>query len=195
MSAPISVDALRERIGRHRYVPITANEADLRAAVLVPFYTIAGRLYVVFTKRTMHMSMQKGHVSFPGGRREPGDKDLAATALRESQEEIGLDPKDVEILGRIDDFSTRDGSIFIAGFVGLIDEKACPYAWCPAEREVAEMLEVPVTHLLDPANVIVEPPRELNGRMWPKETFVFRGHRIFGATARAMRPVLDIAFG
>ena len=195
MTAPISIATLKKRIRQHRYVPIVPNEADIRAAVLVPFYTIGDELYVVFTKRTMHMSMQKGHVSFPGGRREPGDKDLLETALRESHEEIGLDPRHVEILGRIDDFSTRDGAIFIAGFVGLIDAKACPYAWCPAEREVAEMLEVPVKHLLDPANVVVEPPRELNGRMWPNETFVFRGHRIFGATARATRHVLDILLG
>ena len=194
MTAPVSIDTVRERIRRHRYVPIVANEDDIGAAVLVPLHPVGGELQVIFTKRTMHMSMQKGHVSFPGGRREPGDPDLLTTALRESHEEIGLDPRHVEVLGRIDDFSTRDGKIFIAGFVGYIQPAACPYGWCPAEREVAEILEVPVSHLLDPANVVVEPPRELNGRMWPNETFVFRGHRIFGATARAMRHVLDIAF-
>ena len=194
MTVPVSIDTVRERIRRHRYVPIVPDEKDISAAVLVPLYPVGGELHVIFTKRTMHMSMQKGHVSFPGGRREPGDPDLVATALRESHEEIGLDPQHVEVLGRIDDFSTRDGKIFIAGFVGYIQPTACPYGWCPAEREVAEILEVPVSHLLDPANVDVQPPRELNGRMWPNETFVFRGHRIFGATARAMRHVLEIAF-
>ena len=141
------------------------------------------------------MSMQQGHIAFPGGRREPGDQDLLATALRESFEEIGLDPRQVEIFGRIDDFSTRDGEILIAGFVGLIDPAASPYPWRPAEREVAEILEVPVRHLLDPVNVTVAEPRELNGRLWPDETFLFRGHRVFGATARALRNVLSIAFG
>ena len=194
MTAAVSIDTVRKRLRQHKYVPITPDESEIGAAVLVPLYFLGNDLHVIFTKRTMHMSMQQGHVSFPGGRREPGDKDLLETALRESHEEIGLDPQHVEILGRIDDFSTRDGKIFIAGFVGLIDPRACPYAWRPAEREVAEMLEVPVSHLLDPANVIVAEPRELNGRMWPNETFVFRGHRIFGATARAMRHVLDIAF-
>ena len=53
---------------------------------------------------------------------------------------------------------------------------------------------MPVRHLLDPANVIVAEPRELNGRLWPNEIFLFRGHRTFGATARALRHVLDIAF-
>ena len=194
-SARLSVDSVRDRIRRHTYRPIAANEADVGAAVLIPLYELDGELHVVLTKRTMQMSTQKGHIAFPGGRRESGDPDLLATALRESFEEIGLDPNHVEIFGRIDDFSTRDGAILIAGFVGLIDPAALPYAWRPAEREVAEMLEVPLRHLLDPRNVIVAKPRELNGRMWPDETFLFRGHRVFGATARALRHFLDIALG
>ena len=188
----LSIDSVRDRIRRHTYRPITASEADIGAAVLIPLYQLDGELHVVLTKRTMQMSTQKGHIAFPGGRREPGDRDLLATALRESLEEIGLDPHHVEIFGRVDDFSTRDGAILIAGFVGLIDPAALPYAWRPAEREVAEILEVPLRHLLDPRNVIVAKPRELNGRMWPDETFLFRGHRVFGATARALRHFLDI---
>ena len=191
----LSVDSVRDRIRRHTYRPIAANEADVGAAVLIPLYELNGELHVVLTKRTMQMSTQKGHIAFPGGRRESGDRDLLATALRESLEEIGLDPNHVEIFGRIDDFSTRDGAILIAGFVGLIDPAALPYAWRPAEREVAEILEVPLRHLLDPQNVVVAEPRELNGRMWPDETFLFRGHRVFGATARALRHFLDIVLG
>jgi 8-oxo-dGTP pyrophosphatase MutT (NUDIX family) len=138
--------------------------------------------------------MQQGHISFPGGGRERGDENLLATALRESHEEIGLDPRRVEVFGRIDDFSTRNGEILIAGFVGLIDPLASPYLWRPAETEVAELLEVPVRHLLDPSNLTVDEPRQLNGRLWPNETFHFREHRVFGATARALRNLLDIAF-
>jgi 8-oxo-dGTP pyrophosphatase MutT (NUDIX family) len=189
----ISIDSVRDRVVRHRYRPIAADDADIGAAVLIPLYQLGGELHVVLTKRTMLMSTQKGHIAFPGGRRESGDPDLLATALRESFEEIGLDPRHVEIFGRIDDFSTRDGAILIAGFVGLIDPAATPYAWRPAEREVAEILEVPVRHLLDARNVIVAEPRELNGRLWPDETFLFRSHRVFGATARALRHFLDIA--
>ena len=62
-------------------------------------------------------------------------------------------------------------------------------------REVAEMLEVPVRHFLDPRNIETGESREVLGRMWPNETFVFRGHRVFGATARTLRHVLDLAFG
>lgn len=189
-----AIDTVRERIRRHSYRAITADENDIRAAVLMPLYQCAGELHVVLTKRTTLMSMQQGHVCFPGGRRDTGDRDLLATALRESSEEIGLEPRDVEIFGRIDDFSTRNGEILIAGFVGLIDPAAAPYRWRPAEREVAEVLEVPVRHLLDARNWEIGEPRELNGRLWPNETLLFRGHRVFGATARSLRNLLDLAF-
>lgn len=189
-----SIDRVRERLRQHKYQPITDDESEIGAAVLVPLYLLGDELYVILTKRTDTMSRQKGHISFPGGRREAGDESLAATALRESHEEIGLDPARVEIIGRIDDFSTRDGAILIAGFVGLIDPAACPYKWIPQAREVAELLEVPIRHLLDPRNVEMNPPRELNGRLWPDEVFLFRGHRTFGATARSLRNLLDIAF-
>ena len=189
-----SIERVRQRVRGHAYRPIADSDGAIRYAVLVPLYELGGEVHVVLTKRTMLMRRNQGHVSFPGGGRESGDEDLLATALRESQEEIGLDPRHVEIFGRIDDFSTRDGELLIAGFVGLIDPLATPYPWRPAEREVADVLEVPVSHLLDPVNLTVDAPRRLNGRLWPNETFLFRQHRVFGATARALRNVLDIAF-
>ena len=193
-SADIGIDTVRRRIRRHRYRPIAEDDAAIPFAVLIPFYELAGELHIVLTKRTNLMRRNQGHVSFPGGRREGDDPDLLATALRESDEEIGLAPEHVEIFGRVDDFSTRDGELFIAGYAGLIDPAASPYPWRPAQTEVAEILEVPLRHLLDPANVELAEPRMLNGRLWPNETFLFQGHRIFGATARALRHVLDIVF-
>jgi len=192
--ARFSIDRVRELIRAHDYRPIAEDDAAIGAAVLIPFYRLGDELHVVLTKRTRLVRTQQGHISFPGGRREPEDPDLLATALRESHEEIGLDPNRVELFGRIDDFSTRDGAILIAGFVGMIDPLASPYPWIPAETEVAEILEVPMRHLLDPQNVIVSEPRLLNGRLWPDEVFLFREHRVFGATARALRNLLDIAF-
>jgi 8-oxo-dGTP pyrophosphatase MutT (NUDIX family) len=178
----------------HRHRPIAADDSAIRHAVLVPLYQLGDQLHIVLTKRTTKVRLQQGHISFPGGGREPQDPDLLATALRESQEEIGLEPEHVEIFGRIDDFSTRDGEVLIAGFLGLIDPRRSPYRWQAAEFEVAEILEVPVSHLFDPANWTVKAPRELNDRLWPNEDLHFRGHRVFGATARALRNVLEIAF-
>ena len=193
-ASPAAIERLRNRIRAHRYRPI-ADESAIRHAVLVPFHVLNGELHIVLTKRTTHVSMQQGHIAFPGGGREPGDADLLATALRESQEEIGLDPRDVEVFGRIDDFWTRQGTMFVAGYAGLIDPAASPYQWKPQAREVAAMLEVPLRHLLDSRNVIVAEPRPMHGRIWPNETFVFGEHRVFGATARTLRHVLEIAFG
>ena len=193
-SARLSIDSVRDRVRGYRYRPIAAADVALNAAVLVPLYQLGGELHVILTKRTMLVAMNQGQISFPGGGRERGDQDLLATALRESFEEIGLDPRRVEIFGRIDDFWTRNGRILVAGFVGLIDPLASPYPWRPAETEVAEILEVPVRHLLDPLNLTVAEPRQLNERLWPNETFLFREHRVFGATARALRNMLDIAF-
>lgn len=188
------VDRVRDRMRVHRYRPIVPDDHAIRHAVLVPLYQLDDQLHIVLTKRTTKVRLQQGHISFPGGGREAQDTDLLATALRESQEEIGLEPDHVEVLGRIDDFSTRDGEVLIAGFVGLIDPRRSPYRWQAAEFEVAEILEVPVPHLFDQANWTVKAPRELNGRMWPNEDLHFRGHRVFGATARALRNVLEIAF-
>jgi 8-oxo-dGTP pyrophosphatase MutT (NUDIX family) len=193
-SARLSIDSVRGRVGGYSYRPIAADDGALSAAVLVPLYHLGNELHVILTKRTTLVALNKGQISFPGGGRERGDQDLLATALRESFEEIGLDPRRVEIFGRIDDFWTRDGQNLVAGFVGLIDPLASPYPWHPSETEVAEILEVPVRHLLDPMNLTVAEPRQMYGRLWPNETFVFREHRVFGATARALSNMLDIAF-
>ena len=192
--ARLSIDSVRDRVRRYSYRPIAADDGALSAAVLIPFYHLGNELHVILTKRTTLVTLNQGQISFPGGGRERADQDLLATALRESFEEIGLDPRRVEIFGRIDDFWTRNGQIRVAVFVGLIDPLASPYPWRPAETEVAEILEVPVRHLLDPLNVTVAEPRQLHGRLSPNETFLFREHRVFGATARALRNMLDIAF-
>lgn len=190
-----SIETLRRRLSEHSYRPITDDERNIRHAVLVPFYLVNDTLHVVLTKRTENLRSQRGHVSFPGGGREPQDADLLATALRESHEEIGLEPDHVEVLGRIDDFSTRDGEVLIAGYAGLVDPARSPYPWQPSAFEVAVILEVPMSHLFDAANWTVKSPRELNGRMWPNEDLHFQGHRVFGATTRALRHVLEIGLG
>jgi 8-oxo-dGTP pyrophosphatase MutT (NUDIX family) len=118
------------------------------AAVLVPVVIHDDGLTVLFTRRTAHLNDHAGQISFPGGRSEPGDLDSAATALRESLEEIGLDPATVEILGCLHDYVTVTG-YRVTPVVGLVTP---PLRLRPDEFEVDEIFEVPLQFLLDPAN-------------------------------------------
>ena len=165
--------------------------ARARAAVLIPLYEKRGELYVVLTKRTDRVHSHRGEISFPGGAMDPSDLDLTVTALRESYEEIGLRPDDVEIIGRVDDIITVS-DYHVTAFVGHIDPAVCPYLWCLQEEEVAELIEVPVPHLLQRANV-VEVPRNRNGQTVLLEGFQFGDHVIWGATGRMLRNFLDVA--
>ena len=161
-----------------------------RAAVLVPLYEAGGELHVILTKRTDKLGHHKGEISFPGGGVDATDSDLTFTALRESREEIGLLSDHVRIVGQLDDTVTRSG-FHIAAIVGVIDPRYSPYTWLPQPFEVAEVLEVPLSHLADPANAI-EVPRSLDGNIVLSEGFLYRDHTIWGATARILRNFLDV---
>jgi len=147
------------------------------AAVLVGFREgVQPRL--VLTVRTDHLQAHAGQVAFPGGRSEPEDGDALTTALRESEEEIGLDRALVTPLGFLDCFETISG-FRITPVVARIAAQAQLY---PAPDEVAEVFEVPLAFLLEPAN-LRRYMMEFRGHQRPMVEFVHGGHRIWGATA------------
>lgn len=148
------------------------------AAVLIPVIAQAQGLTVLFTQRTQHLKSHSGQVSFPGGRAEPGDASAEFTALREAQEEIGLAPERVEILGRLPEYHTRTG-FRVTPVIGLIQP---PLELTPDPREVESVFEVPLSFLLDPANR-QRRTRELQGRSVGFYVFEYQGHMIWGATA------------
>jgi len=158
------------------------------AAVLVPLYPKDGQWHILLTKRTDRVEHHKGQVSFPGGAVDATDVDLPYTALRESHEEIGLLPDDVEIIGQLDDIVTIS-NFCVTPFVGIVTRS--PYAFAPHREEVAELLEVPISHLLDPANIRWE-ERHLNGRPVLLPNYLFGEHVIFGATARILWQFLEL---
>ena len=148
---------LRERFAAPRaFEPVTIGDGHLfrsdreirPAAVLVPVVNRADALTVLFTKRTAHLQDHAGQISFPGGRAEPGDASPGDTALRETSEEIGLAPDRVEILGRLTEYTTVTG-YRVTPVVGLVTP---PFDLAIDEFEVAEVFEVPLAFLLDPAN-------------------------------------------
>ena len=125
------------------------KEEELRpAAVLVPLVERPEGLTVLLTKRTDHLYDHAGQISFPGGRVEPDDENAIATALRETEEEIGVGPEHIEIVGEIDTYMTGTG-FSITPVVGFVSPD---YTLQIDEFEVAEVFEVPLAFVMDPDN-------------------------------------------
>jgi 8-oxo-dGTP pyrophosphatase MutT (NUDIX family) len=152
--------------------------ARRRASVLVPIVTRPGELTMLFTRRTAHLRNHSGQIAFPGGGAEPGDASAEATALRETHEEIGLDPARVEVLGRLSDYHTRT-DYRVTPVVGLV---APPFELRLDAHEVDAAFEVPLAFLLDPANHLRH-QREFQGRTVPFYAIPYRDYYIWGATA------------
>jgi 8-oxo-dGTP pyrophosphatase MutT (NUDIX family) len=148
-----------------------------KAAVLLPVIHRPEPV-LLFTRRTEHLARHSGQVSFPGGRSEAHDLSPVETALRETFEETGIAPGFVSVAGYLDRYLTGTG-FEIQPVVGLVAEG---FALQPDPREVAEMFEVPLAFLLDPANVRRE-SRQFGGRERRFYAFTCQGHEIWGATA------------
>ncbi|MGH2364481.1 MAG: NUDIX hydrolase [Chloroflexota bacterium] len=153
-----------------------------QAGVLVPLVYRDALPHILFTLRSQGMPTHKGQISFPGGGWKAEDVDLRATALRETFEEVGLGADQVEVLGALDVVPTHASTFLITPFVGLGSD-GCEVTADP--REVAAVLEVPLTWLLDAANRLADPQTGL----W---RYVWRGHEIWGATARILSQLLRI---
>jgi 8-oxo-dGTP pyrophosphatase MutT (NUDIX family) len=182
----LDVSALRERLKRTPPAFSVYGDDGTRgdeaaataAAVLVPIVEHPSGLTVIFTKRTSHLKAHSGQVSFPGGRAEPEDPTPEFTALREANEEIGLAMDRVEVLARLPEYHTRTG-FRVTPVVGLVTP---PLDLTPDPREVEEVFEVPLGHLLDPRNHERE-TRELQGRTVGYYVVRYENRVIWGATA------------
>jgi len=185
-------DLTRELLAR-RIPRVEAREAAGRpSAVLLLLYEQGGEDHVLFQVRTSHVLHHKGEISLPGGARDPEDESLLATALRETHEEIGVQPGHVEVFGGLDELTTRSGYT-ITPYVGAIVDPG-PYPFALAPREVDQLLTVPLSHLSDAANHEWS-VRELDGVSAAERAFLYEGHRIWGATARIVGGYLDLLTG
>jgi len=180
---------LQEDLRRVLLTPEDALTLDVSgrtdAAVLVPLYLQRGRLHAVFTKRHDDLRRHPGEISFPGGRYDEGEADLRATALREAQEEIGLPPDAVEIVGALQPTPTIVTGYAVYPFVGLIEPGR---KWTPSLREVSEVLELSLGELLAGYG-----RRRLIRRGVPirTDTYLVGDHLIWGATARILADLFD----
>jgi 8-oxo-dGTP pyrophosphatase MutT (NUDIX family) len=171
-----------------QYPRRVARASDLTsAAVLLPLLYKEGQWHVLFTRRTQNVEHHKGQISFPGGASEPTDENLAATALRETYEEIGVPPSAIGILGALDDFPTIT-DFLVTPFVGIL---SYPLSYHLNPNEVEAVLEVPLSFFVDPAGLRVE-PREYRGQVFDVLFWDHGPHTIWGATARILKGFLDL---
>ena len=157
------------------------------AAVMLLLYAKDGEYCILLNRRTHQVEHHKGEISFPGGGRDQEDDTLLATALRETHEEMGIRPDHIELLGELDDMPTSS-QFLISSFVGTIPY---PYRFKPSRIEVAEVLEVPLSTLMDKENVRDE-VRIVDERLVYSPSYVHRGHLIYGATARVLQRLLEL---
>ena len=142
--------------------------------------------WVVLTERTHSVSLHKGEISFPGGARDPEDGDLWATAVRETVEELGVDPNTLQQLGALDDYPTFSSGYIVSAFVAAVEP---PERWIPSIHEIEKVLEFPVRKLIEVGRMEVW---EREGIRFPMHIFDVDGHRVWGVTAFILRRFLDI---
>jgi 8-oxo-dGTP pyrophosphatase MutT (NUDIX family) len=158
------------------------------AAVLVPLVRRPEGLAVLLTRRTDHLNDHAGQVSFPGGRTDPGDADAIATALREAHEEVGIERDEVEVIGRLPTYTTVT-AYEVTPVVGLLDP---PRSLAMDAFEVAEVFEVPLAFLMDPANhrrhsfTFQDISRQFLSMPWSRDPAADE-YFIWGATAAMLR--------
>ena len=152
------------------------------AAVLVPLVVRQGELTVILTRRTEHLVRHAGQISFPGGRADEEDKSALHTALRETEEEIGLDRSHINVIGELDQYVVGTGYL-VDPIIGLIEP---PFDLTPHHGEVAEIFEAPLEFLVDPENH-GRGEREFNGVRRHFFYIDYEDYHIWGATAGMLR--------
>lgn len=152
------------------------------AAVLIPVVARADGLTVLLTRRSARLRHHAGQISFPGGRQDPGDESLIATALRETEEELGIPPQRIEVIGTLNPLNTVS-RFEVLPVLGLLD---ADYPLTLSQDEVDHAFEVPLTHLLDRRNHIpltLTRGNKLHTLYW----IPWQQHFIWGATASMIR--------
>lgn len=179
------MDEVRLRLEGRAPREAAAPSGELRrAGVLVPLFVREAKLWILFTRRTESVEHHRGQISFPGGAEEPGDENLFATAVRETQEELAVAPSDVIALGALSPIVTVT-NFYVEPYAAAVPQ---PYVWKPAEAEIAEVIEAPIAALMDPA--ILE-QKTMAEREEPILFYHFGKHVIWGATARILSELLQ----
>lgn len=181
------IPTFQRRLAEHRTREL-AIDGYAPSAVLITVLRGADEDLLLFTKRTQDVEHHKGQISFPGGRQDPGET-LRQTALRETHEEVGIAPSDIEIVGQLDDTWTPTGYI-IRPFVGVVP---FPYEFHVNRAEIDDLIIVPLARALGP-DKYEENEIHFEGRSAVVPYFHVDGTIIWGATARILGQFLGFSF-
>lgn len=181
-------DEIRAALENHSPRRIEPEGTRL-AAVLVPIFQLEGKWHVLLTRRSQTVEHHKGEISFPGGHYEPEDPSYEYTALREAEEEVGIDPAGVRVLGRLDDHLTIT-DYRIRPFVGVIPY---PFEVNPSDDEIDEVIVLPVSAFVT-ERCMTTRDFERNGVMIKVYFFDVNGYNVWGATAKILKKFLDLVF-
>lgn len=174
----------------HRYGHLFSSgeiEKLRHAAVLIPMFTVDDQWHVLLTRRSETLVEHRGQVAYPGGAKERQDKDLQQTALREMQEEIGVNPKDVDVFGHLGDMPVITGYL-VRPYVGKI---RWPYDLTLSYDEVHSVFTLPLSWLAEPQNRRIQ-FRSFAGREFPVIFYdPYDGHQLWGASAEMTLALLS----
>jgi 8-oxo-dGTP pyrophosphatase MutT (NUDIX family) len=168
--------------------PRTPAKDAADAAVLIFLYTVDSIIHTVFIQRPEYKGVHGGQISFPGGKKEPDDKDLLYTALREASEETGIDPNDLQIIGTLTPLYIPVSNIVVTPFVGWFENKP---EFKPEAGEVVFLIEADIRSFLD-YSIIKSRPFEIRGETFDIKYFDYKGNVIWGATAMIFHELLTI---
>jgi 8-oxo-dGTP pyrophosphatase MutT (NUDIX family) len=159
---------------------ITAMNPRISGVMLL-LYERANELHIVFTQRKSYDGVHSGQMSFPGGKKDETDEDLTHTALRETEEEVGVKPQQIQLIGKLSELYIPPSNFLVHPSVGFSDSIA---AFVPQEKEVEKVVEIPVSFFMDKQNVNLQTEIKLfNNNIVRVPAYIFGEHIIWGATA------------
>jgi 8-oxo-dGTP pyrophosphatase MutT (NUDIX family) len=169
------------------------DEVDTRKArlgsVLISLYEEKGEIHTVLMKRPDYKGVHSGQVSFPGGKFEKQDKSLYETALREANEEVGIIPQEVKIIGTLSELYIPPSNFLVLPVIGQLDKKPI---LIPDQQEVDEILEVPLRHFFDRQKIKEKEITVAHGYRLRAPYYDIHGFTVWGATAMIIREMVDV---
>lgn len=175
------------RLSKEQY--LATDKKPRESAVMVLLYPHAVAPHLVLIERPTYDGAHSGQVSFPGGRVEPEDADLTNTALRETEEEVGIYRDQIQVLGGMTDLYIPASRFLVYPFIGFVTEKP---RFIPEPKEVAAIIEVPISYLLQPQVRKETTMRLFDNRQVMTPYFDIQGHVVWGATAMMLNEFLRL---